>query len=43
MNWSDSLLRISKDNDIRLIAYAPDDVRTPLIAGGRSGRLEIWT
>ncbi|MBO0718205.1 MAG: hypothetical protein J2P55_12820, partial [Rhizobiales bacterium] len=37
----DSLLRISRDNDIWLIAYVPDNVPTPLIAGGRSGRLEI--
>ena len=33
MTWSDTLLRILKDNDIRLIAYVPDNVLTPLIAG----------
>jgi sulfopyruvate decarboxylase TPP-binding subunit len=33
MSWSDILLRILKDNDIRLIAYVPDNVLTPLIAG----------
>lgn len=33
MSWSDTLLRILKDNDIRLIAYVPDNVLTPLIAG----------
>jgi sulfopyruvate decarboxylase alpha subunit len=33
MSWSDTLLRILKDNDIRLIAYVPDNVLTPLLAG----------
>jgi hypothetical protein len=33
MTWSDTLLRISKDNDIRLIAYVLDDVLTPLVTG----------
>ncbi len=33
MRWSDSLLAILKDNDIRLTAYVPDNVLTPLIAG----------
>jgi sulfopyruvate decarboxylase alpha subunit len=33
MSWSDTLLKILKDNDIRLIAYVPDNVLTPLIAG----------
>jgi hypothetical protein len=33
MTWSDTLLRILKDNDIRPIAYVLDNVLTPLIAG----------
>jgi sulfopyruvate decarboxylase TPP-binding subunit len=33
MNWSDTLLRILKDNDVRLITQVPDNVLTPLIAG----------
>ena len=33
MTWSDSLLAILKDNDVRLIAYVPDNVLTPLING----------
>ena len=33
MTWSDSFLRSLKDNDIRLVAYVPDNVLTPLIAG----------
>jgi hypothetical protein len=32
MTWSDTLLRILKDNDIRLIAYVLDNVLTPLVA-----------
>ena len=32
MTWSDTLLRILKDNDNRLIAYVTDNVLTPLIA-----------
>jgi hypothetical protein len=33
MTWSNTLLRILKDNDIRLIAYVLDNVLTPQIAG----------
>jgi hypothetical protein len=33
MTWCDTLLRILKGNDIRLTAYVPDNVLTPLIAG----------
>jgi hypothetical protein len=32
MTWTDTLLRILKDNDIRLIAYVLDNVLTPQIA-----------
>jgi sulfopyruvate decarboxylase alpha subunit len=31
--WSDTFLAVLKDNDIRLIAYVPDNVLTPLING----------
>ncbi len=33
MTWSDTLLGILKDNDVRLIAYVPDNVLTPLLGG----------
>ncbi len=33
MTWSDTLLRIVKDDDIGLVTYVPDNVLTPLIAG----------
>jgi sulfopyruvate decarboxylase alpha subunit len=33
MTWSDTFLGILKDNDIRLIAYVPDNVLTPLLKG----------
>ena len=33
MSWSDTLLAILKDNDVRLITYVPDNVLTPLIDG----------
>jgi sulfopyruvate decarboxylase alpha subunit len=31
--WSDSFLKVLKDNDVRLVTYVPDNVLTPLIAG----------
>jgi len=33
MAWSDAFLKALKDNDVRLVAYVPDNVLTPLIAG----------
>jgi sulfopyruvate decarboxylase TPP-binding subunit len=33
MSWADTFLRILKENDVRLVAYVPDNVLTPLIAG----------
>ncbi len=33
MTWSDTFLRLLKDNDVRLVAYVPDNVLTPLIKG----------
>jgi sulfopyruvate decarboxylase alpha subunit len=33
MSWSDRLLGILKDNDVRLVSYVPDNVLTPLIKG----------
>jgi sulfopyruvate decarboxylase TPP-binding subunit len=33
MAWSDAFLRVLKDNDVRLVAYVPDNVLTPLLAG----------
>jgi sulfopyruvate decarboxylase alpha subunit len=33
MGWSETFLALLKDNDIRLAAYVPDNVLTPLIAG----------
>jgi sulfopyruvate decarboxylase alpha subunit len=33
MAWSDALLKVLKDNDVRLVTYVPDNVLTPLIAG----------
>jgi sulfopyruvate decarboxylase alpha subunit len=33
MAWSDTFIGILKDNDIRLNAYVPDNVLTPLIKG----------
>ena len=33
MNWSDTFLKVLKENDVRLITYVPDNVLTPLIKG----------
>jgi sulfopyruvate decarboxylase alpha subunit len=33
MAWSDALLQVLEDNDVRLVTYVPDNVLTPLIAG----------
>jgi sulfopyruvate decarboxylase TPP-binding subunit len=33
MSWSETFLKLLKDNDVRLITYVPDNVLTPLIAG----------
>jgi sulfopyruvate decarboxylase TPP-binding subunit len=33
MTWSDTFLRVLKDNDVRLVSYVPDNVLTPLIGG----------
>lgn len=31
MTWSDTILAALKENDVRLVAYVPDNVLTPLI------------
>ena len=31
MTWYDTFLRILKENEVRLVAYVPDNVLTPLI------------
>jgi sulfopyruvate decarboxylase TPP-binding subunit len=33
MAWSETFLKVLKDNDVRLVTYVPDNVLTPLIAG----------
>ena len=33
MAWSDTFLKVLKDNDVRLVTYVPDNVLTPLITG----------
>lgn len=33
MAWADSFLRTLKDNEVRLVSYVPDNVRSPPIAG----------
>jgi len=33
MTWSDTILASLKENDVRLVAYVPDNVLTPLIEG----------
>jgi sulfopyruvate decarboxylase alpha subunit len=33
MPWADAMLRVLKDNEVRLVTYVPDNVLTPLIAG----------
>jgi sulfopyruvate decarboxylase alpha subunit len=33
MGWSETLLQVLKDNDVRIITYVPDNVLTPLIKG----------
>src|SRR3954466_10775321 len=33
MAWSDTVLKVLKDNDVRLVAYLPDNVLTPLLNG----------
>jgi hypothetical protein len=39
MAWSDTFLKALKDNDVRLVAFVPDNVLTPLI-NGRGSALE---
>ena len=29
MAWSDTFLKVLKDNDVRLVTYVPDNVLTP--------------
>jgi sulfopyruvate decarboxylase TPP-binding subunit len=36
MNWSDRLLQILKQNQVRLVTYVPDNVLTPLISGAHA-------
>jgi sulfopyruvate decarboxylase TPP-binding subunit len=33
MSWADAFLNTLKENDVRLVAYVPDNVLTPLIKG----------
>ena len=33
MAWSDTFLKVLKDNDVRLVGYVPDNVLTPLLKG----------
>lgn len=33
MTWSETILATLKDNGVRLLAYVPDNILTPLIAG----------
>lgn len=33
MNWSDRLLQMLKQNEVRLVTYVPDNVLTPIISG----------
>jgi sulfopyruvate decarboxylase TPP-binding subunit len=33
MTWSDTFLKVLKDNDVRLVTYVPDNVLTPLLNG----------
>ena len=33
MGWSDTFLKVLKDNDVRLVTYVPDNVLTPLLNG----------
>jgi sulfopyruvate decarboxylase alpha subunit len=33
MTWSETILQTLKDNDVRLVAYVPDNVLTPLLQG----------
>jgi hypothetical protein len=33
MAWSDTILRARKDSGVRLVAYVPHNVLTPLISG----------
>ena len=33
MPWADGILRMLKDNEVRLVTYVPDNVLTPLIGG----------
>ena len=33
MAWSDTFLKVLKDNDVRLVSYVPDNVLTPLLKG----------
>ena len=31
MAWSDTFLKVLKDNDVRLVTYVPDNVPRPLL------------
>jgi sulfopyruvate decarboxylase TPP-binding subunit len=33
MAWSDTFMKVLKDNDIRLVTYVPDNVLIPLLTG----------
>ena len=33
MAWSDTFLKVLKDNGVRLVTYVPDSVLTPLLNG----------
>ena len=33
MTWSETFIKVLKDNDIRLVAYVPDNILTPLLKG----------
>lgn len=41
MSWSETFLKLLKDNDVRLITYVPDSVLTPLIAGVNADNARI--
>jgi sulfopyruvate decarboxylase alpha subunit len=36
MDWSENFLAALKDNDVRLVAYVPDNVLTPLLRGAEA-------
>ncbi len=38
MTWSETILAVLKENSVRFVAYVPDNILTPLVAGAAADR-----